>query len=246
MLRSVRGRLSRLTPANFGQSLAAARGFRSTVPVSPRAARRALRAGWPGGVAIGSGGKTERGLGGCQRGGQGGGPPRGGAGSRTRLPARLGSAPHALPASARAAPTRTAQGPGPLRDMALVDGSFENPAPIEPSTGAPPNPTVPPPPPPPPQALAAVPYDKLTIGVPKETFPLERRVAQSPESVKKVGGSSRGPRGAATATTDDADADATTDDDAHAGRTPTDACIIVTTTTTLHPISSPMRASTSR
>ena len=66
MLRSVRGRLSRLTPANFGQSLAAARGFRSTVP-----------------------------------------------------------------------------------------------------------------------ALAAVPYDKLTIGVPKETFPLERRVAQSPESVKK-------------------------------------------------------------
>lgn len=59
MLRSVRGRLSRLTPANFGQSLAAARGFRSTVPVSPR--RGAARERGGARVAMGSGGKTERG-----------------------------------------------------------------------------------------------------------------------------------------------------------------------------------------
>ena len=31
-----------------------------------------------------------------------------------------------------------------------------------------------------------IPYDKLTVGIPKERFPLERRVAASPESVKRM------------------------------------------------------------
>ena len=29
-------------------------------------------------------------------------------------------------------------------------------------------------------------YEDMTIGVPKETFPLERRVSQTPESVEKL------------------------------------------------------------
>lgn len=31
-----------------------------------------------------------------------------------------------------------------------------------------------------------IPYDKLTVGIPKETFPLERRVAATPESVARL------------------------------------------------------------
>ena len=31
-----------------------------------------------------------------------------------------------------------------------------------------------------------IPYDKLTVGIPKETFPLEKRVAASPESVQRL------------------------------------------------------------
>jgi NAD(P) transhydrogenase len=31
-----------------------------------------------------------------------------------------------------------------------------------------------------------IPYGKLTVGVPKESMPLERRVAQTPESVAKL------------------------------------------------------------
>jgi len=31
-----------------------------------------------------------------------------------------------------------------------------------------------------------IPYDRLTVGIPKEQFPLERRVAASPESVKRL------------------------------------------------------------
>jgi NAD(P) transhydrogenase len=33
---------------------------------------------------------------------------------------------------------------------------------------------------------AGIPYDKLTVGIPKETFPLERRVAATPESVARL------------------------------------------------------------
>lgn len=32
------------------------------------------------------------------------------------------------------------------------------------------------------RTLAGVPYDKLTVGVPKETFDLEKRVGATPES----------------------------------------------------------------
>jgi H+-translocating NAD(P) transhydrogenase len=31
-----------------------------------------------------------------------------------------------------------------------------------------------------------IPYEKLTVGIPKETFPLERRVAATPESVARL------------------------------------------------------------
>lgn len=31
-----------------------------------------------------------------------------------------------------------------------------------------------------------IPYSKLTVGIPKETFPLERRVAATPESVARL------------------------------------------------------------
>ena len=31
-----------------------------------------------------------------------------------------------------------------------------------------------------------IPYDQLTVGIPKETFPLEKRVAASPESVARL------------------------------------------------------------
>jgi NAD(P) transhydrogenase len=31
-----------------------------------------------------------------------------------------------------------------------------------------------------------IPYSKLTVGIPKETFPLEKRVAATPESVKRL------------------------------------------------------------
>jgi len=31
-----------------------------------------------------------------------------------------------------------------------------------------------------------IPYDRLTVGIPKETFPLERRVAATPESVERL------------------------------------------------------------
>jgi hypothetical protein len=34
--------------------------------------------------------------------------------------------------------------------------------------------------------ILGVEYSKMTIGVPKETFPLERRVSQTPESVQKL------------------------------------------------------------
>jgi NAD(P) transhydrogenase len=33
---------------------------------------------------------------------------------------------------------------------------------------------------------AGIPYSKLTVGIPKETFPLERRVAATPESVARL------------------------------------------------------------
>ena len=33
---------------------------------------------------------------------------------------------------------------------------------------------------------AGIPYSKLTVGVPKEHYPLERRVAASPESVQRL------------------------------------------------------------
>lgn len=35
-------------------------------------------------------------------------------------------------------------------------------------------------------APLGTPYEKLTIGIPKETFPLEKRVAATPESVKRL------------------------------------------------------------
>lgn len=35
-------------------------------------------------------------------------------------------------------------------------------------------------------AALGIPYDKLTVGVPKETFPREKRVAASPESVGRL------------------------------------------------------------
>jgi len=31
-----------------------------------------------------------------------------------------------------------------------------------------------------------IPYSELTVGIPKETFPLEKRVAATPESVKRL------------------------------------------------------------
>ena len=34
--------------------------------------------------------------------------------------------------------------------------------------------------------ILGVPYSQMSIGVPKETFALERRVSQTPESVKKL------------------------------------------------------------
>ena len=37
-----------------------------------------------------------------------------------------------------------------------------------------------------PESVAGIPYDKLTIGVPKEIHEGERRVALSPEAVKKL------------------------------------------------------------
>ena len=36
------------------------------------------------------------------------------------------------------------------------------------------------------RGLKSTPYGELTIGVPKESVPLERRVAQTPESIKKL------------------------------------------------------------
>merc|ERR1712159_512518 len=36
------------------------------------------------------------------------------------------------------------------------------------------------------RAKLAGPYEKITIGVPKETLPLERRVSQTPDSVKNL------------------------------------------------------------
>jgi len=39
---------------------------------------------------------------------------------------------------------------------------------------------------PPPVAAKGTPYSKLTVGIPKETFPLEKRVAATPESVKRL------------------------------------------------------------
>jgi NAD(P) transhydrogenase len=35
-------------------------------------------------------------------------------------------------------------------------------------------------------APKGIPYDKLTVGIPKEDFPLEKRVAATPESVERL------------------------------------------------------------
>ena len=245
MLRSVRGRLSRLTPANFGQSLAAARGFRSTVPVSPR--RGAARA--QSGVARRNGHwirwQNREGFGRVstrRRGGWSTARGRGLADAAARA-ARLGSARSASERARRPDPhcagSRAITGYGSRGWTVRKSGSDRavHRCPPEPNRTPPPRP----------QALAAVPYDKLTIGVPKETFPLERRVAQSPESVKKVGGS-----------------EARGGEHRHRSRRrrrcrrrrrrrrrppwphPTGACVTTPPPAPLHRISSPMRASTSR